>query len=253
MRTFRAFLLLSATLTTGTLRAQQTAERLIVTAPRWPAVQEIVQRAVANDDLRHQHRLALECDQILTTERLDADGAVSKTKTVRLIHREGSEFAFFAKDDTAAANRAIHDGDTVKAEHRMAVMNLRRLAPRYDYSLAEEAQVQGRACFVVAYSPRRGQSSRTPEEKVLDQLHGRFWIDEKTSEILQGEGALAAPVSVGLFASVRAMSFAFHNEKLPNGEVGPADFSVDFTVKAPFYFYRQRQVNRLENWRPVPG
>ena len=147
----------------------------------------------------------------------------------------------------------MRDGDTVKAEHNMAIMNLRRLAPRFECSLTGEERVQGRVCYVVAYAPRQGQTADSAEQKVIGRLHGRFWIDQKTSEILQGEGSLASPVSVGPLAAVRAMSFAFHNRKLPGGEVGPADFSVDFTVKAPFYFYRQRQVNRLEKWRPTGG
>ena len=250
MRFARFFVWLLIVAGGGPLHAQQTTDRVVVTASGLPPVQDIVQRAVANDDLRHQHRLPLECDQILTTERLDAAGEVFKTKTVRLIHREGAAFALFAKEDSAEANRAIQDGDTIKAEHRMAEMKLRQLAPRFECSLTSEERIQGRTCYVVVYTPRQKQSASTPEEKVIDQLHGRFWIDEKNYEILQGEGALVAPVSVGLFASVREMSFAFHNQKLPSGEVGPADFSVDFTVKAPFYFYRQRQENRLENWRP---
>ena len=133
----------------------------------------------------------------------------------------------------------------------MSVMNLRRLAPRFACSLAGEEPVQGRTCYVVAFSPRAGQKAATSEGKVIDQLHGRFWIDEKTSEILQGEGSLANPVVVGLFASVQAMSFSFHTQELTGGEVAPADFNVDFTVKAPFYFFRQRQLSRLENWRPA--
>jgi hypothetical protein len=113
--------------------------------------------------------------------------------------------------------------------------------------------VRGRTCYVIAYSPAAHQTANTPEEKVIGHLHGRYWIDKRTFEILQGEGSLAAPVTVGLFAAVTAMDFAFHTQTLPNGEAGPADFNVDFTVKAPLYFYRQRQMNRLENWRPDRG
>ena len=230
----------------------QSADRVVVTAPAGPSAQEIVRRAVANDALRHQHRLALECDQRLTVERLDEAGTVFKTKRFHLVHREGAAFAYFVNDGSRAARRASRDGDTAKAEHNMALMNLRQLAPRFDWSLRDEASVQGRVCYVVAFSPRRGQQAGTTEEKVIDQLRGRFWIDEKTFEILQGEGSLAAPVGVALMASVQQMSFAFHNRKLPGGEVAPADYSGEFAVKAPFYFFHQRQTSQLENWRPVP-
>ena len=128
-------------------------------------------------------------------------------------------------------------------------MNLRRLAPRFRYTLAGEERVRGRPCFVVAYAPRGGQPANTREEKVIDNLHGRYWIDRDTSEILQGEGSLASPVTVGLIAAVTHMDFRFHSGTLPGGEAGPADFGVDLTVRAPLYFYRQRQTSRLVNWR----
>ena len=251
MKTLQRFpaLLLSGLMGTAALPSAKSADRVVVTAPALPSVQEIVQRAVANDERRHEHRLSMECDQLLTTQHLDAQGTVTKTKTAHVVHREGAEFAYFAKGDSPAAHLASRDGDTTKAEHSMAAMNLSRLAPRFDYALEQEAQVQGRTCYVVAFMPKRGQQADGKEQKVIDQLHGRFWIDEKTSEILQGEGSLAAPVGVGLLASVQAMSFSFHDHPLPSGEVAPADFRVEYTIKAPFYFFHQRQDNQLQNWR----
>ena len=253
MSPFRALLLLPGLLLAAVSLRAEPSDRVVVTASAGPSAQEIVQRAVANDDLRHQHRFGLVCDQLLTTERLDEAGTAFKTKTRHLIHREDAAFALFEKTDMPPVEPAHRDKDIDKAEHQMAVMNLQRLAPRFECTVADEATVRGRPCYVVAFAPRRGQRAGTTEQKVIDQLHGRFWIDEKTFEILQGEGSLAAPVGVGPLAAVRAMSFAFHTQTLPNGEAGPADFSVDFTVKAPFYFFRQRQTNRLDHWRPAGG
>ena len=251
-RRFQA-LWLSGILAAGASLHAGTADRVVVTASALPPVQEIVQRAVANDELRHQHRLPMECDQILTTQHLDEQGEVIKTKTAHLVHREGAEFAYFVRGDSPAEHFASRDGDTVKAEHSLAIMNLTRLAPRFDYTLDGEARIQGRACYVVAFAPRRGQKADGTEQKVIDQLHGRFWIDQKTYEILQGEGSLATPVGVGLLAAVEQMNFSFHNRKRPDGEASPADFNVDYSVKAPFFFFHQRQENQLQNWRPARG
>ena len=129
-------------------------------------------------------------------------------------------------------------------------MDLQRLAPRFDYALAGEAPVRGRACYVVEYSPRHGQPAATREEKGIDSLCGRFWIDKSTFEILQGEGSLARPVTVALLGAVTRMDFAFHTQTLPGGEAGPADFSTDLVIKAPLHFYRQRQSSVFGNWRP---
>ncbi len=254
VRSFRLWpLLLGISLAaTATLPAQD-ARRVIVTAPPLPSVQEIVRRALANDELRRQHRLALVCDQTITTERLDDQGEVFKSKTLHVPYREGAGISF-STDVEFPAETDRHprhrDGDIAKADHRMALMNLRRLAPRFQCALTGEAAVRGRDCYVVEYSPRRGQAADTREEKVINQLHGRFWIDKKSFEILQGEGSLAAPVPVAWLASVIRLDFAFHTQTMPNGEAGPADFHVDLAAKAPFYFYRQQQTTQLENWRP---
>ena len=57
-------------------------------------------------------------------------------------------------------------------------------------------------------------------------------------------------MTVAFIASVTRMDFKFHSQLLPNGEVGPLDFSVDLAIHAPFYDFRQLQVNSLRNWRP---
>ena len=228
------------------------ADRVVVTARALPSAEEIMRRGVANDELRRQHRLRWECDQIITTQHLDEAGAVTKPKMARVVHQEGSESAYFREGDSPAEHRASQDGDTVKAERSMAIMNLSRLAPSYEYAPVDVARVQGRDCYVIAFTPRRPRKAGTAEEKAISLLSGRFWIDQTTYEILQGEGSIASPASIGFLASVRSMSFVFHNRKTPGGEVEPADLTVDYTVKALFSFFRQRQFIQLENWRPAP-
>ena len=227
------------------------ADRVVVTARALPSAEEIMRRGVANDELRRQHRLRWECDQVITTQHLDATGAVTKTKTAHVVHQEGTEFAYFREGDSPTEHRASQDGDTVKAERSMAIMNLARLAPSYEYAPVDLVRAQGRDCYLIAFTPLRPRRAGTAEQKAIGLLRGRFWIDQKTYEILQGEGSIASPASIGLLASIRSMSFVFHNRKTPRGEVEPADLTVDYTVTAPFSFFRQRQAIQLENWRPA--
>ena len=237
----------------ATLRAQN-PPRVIVTAPPLPSVEEIVRRALANDDLRREHRLGLVCDQMITVARLDDRGEVFKSKILHLRHREGTEISYsHGLELPPDAQDAHHhrDGDIAKANHRMALMNWRELVPRFRCTLVGEAPLRGRNCYLVAYSPRGETSANDREQRVIDALRGRFWVDEKSFAILQGEGSLEAPVPVALLASVTRLDFSFDTRPMPDGEAGPGEFRVDLTVKAPFYFYRQQQTTRLENWRPA--
>jgi hypothetical protein len=215
------------------------------------SVHEIVQKAVARDDVRREHRVALEADQTILTEKLDPAGKVLTSKSVHLIHHPTKEISYSTNTDADSASSSGHpDGDTVKAAHIMAVMDLGKLAPKFTESVTGSAMILGRDCYVVSYYPKPGQSADSREEKVVNNVAGRFWIAKDNFDILQSEGSLVGPVTVAFIASVTRMDFKFHSQALPNGEVGPADFSVDMAIHAPFYDFRQYQLNTLRNWRP---
>jgi hypothetical protein len=223
------------------------AGRPSVRAETAPTVSEIVQKAVARDDALRQRRTAFKCDQTVKADRFDATGKIIKTDTLRTVHVPTKEIAFKTevKSDSAKSGE-----DVAKSQNVEAVMDLRKLASRFEMSLAGEEPVHGRACYVVRYSPKANQSSDTREEKVVNNLKGRFWIAKDDFSILQSDGALSSPVTVALIASVNRMDFQYHSQALPNGDVGPADFNVYMTVKAPFYDFRERKTTTQENWRP---
>jgi hypothetical protein len=223
--------------------------------PVAPPVSEIVQKAIARDDFRRDRREAFEADQTILTERLDTDGKVLAAKTVHMIHHPTREISY--STDTMSTSPSITQGgsghpdeDTVKAQHIMAVMNLGKLAPHFTETVTGSATIQGRDCYVVSYHPKPGQPADNREEKVVNNVAGKFWIAKDNYDIMQSEGSLVGPVTVALIASVTRMDFKFHSQVLTNGDVGPGDFSVDMAIHAPFYDFRQLQVNSLAHWRP---
>jgi hypothetical protein len=213
-----------------------------------PLVREIVQKAVARDDFRRDRRMAFEADQTILTERLDPAGKVLASKTVHMVHHPTADITFGSSVTTSTS--AHPDEDTVKAQHIMAMINLGKLAPKFTETLSGSGVINGRDCYVVSYRPKPGQSADSREDKVVNNVGGRFWIAKDNFDILQSEGSLIGPVTVAFIASVTRMDFKFHSQVLPNGDVGPADFSVDMAIHAPFYDFRQLQVNTLANWRP---
>ena len=198
----------------------------------------------------------MECDETVKTERLDDQDKVVSTKTVFFLGGETKDLSYSTKVESKSAATPSPDGklgkdeEAVKAQSLVAVMSLRKLASRYTFAFAGNAQVHGRDCQIFTYKPRPNQPAATREEKVVNNLQGHYWIDKHTFEILQVDGSLASPVSVALIASVTQMDFKFHSQTLPNGEVGPLDFSVNLAVRAPFYDFRQRQTTTMEDWRP---
>ena len=219
-------------------------------------IPDYIQRVVASDELRRQHRLGMECDETIKTERLDEHDKVISTKTLYFLGGETKDLSYSADVDATAESTPRPDGkptqsqDAAKAQHLLAVMNLRKLAPRFTFAFAGSTTLHGRDCQIFTFRPKPNQPYTTREEKVVNNLQGRYWIDKNTFEIIQVEGSLASPVSVALIASVTRMDFKFHSQALPDGEIAPLDFSVSLAVKAPFYDFRQRQTTTTEKWRP---
>ena len=210
-------------------------------------VGELVEKAVSRDELLHQRHLALKCDQTIRTERLDAAGNVIKSKVVHIVHYPTASITFSTTMEDKASST---DGDTAKAQHVMAVMNLRKLAPRFQLALLPRERLRGRDCYVLSFFPKPGQHADSREEKVINNLKGRFWIAVDDFSIMQSEGNLAGPVTVALIASVNQLDFKFYVTQLPDGEDGPGTFTITMAVSAPFYDFRQRQTTLTENWRP---
>ena len=228
-------LLLLAWAVAGPLRGVEPAVVPAATGAPAPSVHEIVQRAVAQDNVRRLRRVALECEQNILTEQLDPAGKVVKSKTVRMVYHPTANISFSTSVESKPSGPpGKPDEATVKAQHIMAVMDLGKLAPRFTETVIGSAVVHGRDCYIVAYRPKPGQPADSREEKVVNNVGGRFWIAKDNYDILQSEGSLVGPVTVALIASVTRMDFKFDSQPLPNGDVGPASFSVDMAVKAPF-------------------
>ena len=222
-------------------------------APAPPPVDELVRRVVVADDAARVRRHHLEYDLTRVTERLDAAGKITQSKTVRAVARPSRTVAFsldVTPDPNAtAAERAQAAQEAAEGERIQAVMRLSRLAGHFQYAIEGHEAVEGRDCWVLVFRPKPGAPADTREERIVNQLTGRFWIDRTTDGIVRSEGQLPAPVSLALVASMNQLAFQYRSQTLPNGELGPESFSVEVRVSAPFYVFHQRQRSTMRNYR----
>lgn len=210
-------------------------------------LRDIVHRAVLRDDALRASRHGMKCDQTVKIERLDRDGKVTGVTTSKTVHVQTEAITF--STDVSAQGTDGQSEARRQTDHVEAVMNLGKLAGRFQMALAEDAPVRERSCYVVRYWPKDGQTSDTREEKVVNNLKGRFWIAKDDFSILQSEGLLSSPVTVALIASVNRLDFHYDSQTLPSGDVAPAHVSVNIAVKAPFYDFREKKTITQENWR----
>jgi hypothetical protein len=239
MRLIRLFLCLTLLATCGQMGATASTD----TGAGFSAA-DIIRRAIQRDEELRRDRQRYECNVNVRTEKLDAKGAVVSTKAVNAVMRPTRQIAYGGEVQAEKLDR-----DYFEARKFMAVLDLQKLAPRFQLAREPDAESVGRECFVVSYRPRPGQSYETREEKVINSLSGRFWIAKDDFSIVQSEGMLAQPVTVALVASVYRLEFQYRSMPLPTGETAPASFQVNLAVRAPLYDLRQRQTSTISNYR----
>jgi hypothetical protein len=214
-----------------------------------PPVDELVQRVIVQEKADRQHQAGLEYSFTLTTEHYDSNGRRTGAQTVREIARAKASVEYKAdltSEPSGAtknheeASQGLRDNQSLQAQ-----LDLAKLAPRFVCSIRGTAEVEGRDCWVMGYRPREGIFASSREEKVLNALRGQFWIDKETFAILRCDGKIVEPVKVALIATVDSLEFSYQSQKLPSGEVVPRFFDIAMTLKAPFFYARQRQVCTL--------
>ena len=217
-----------------------------------PSVDELVQRVIAQEKADRQHQAGLEYSYTLTTEHYDANGQRTSAQTVRASAKAKANIEYTADLAPEAhgtaknhleASQGLKDNQSLRAQ-----LDLTKLAPRFVYAIQGRGEVEGRDCWVVGYRPKVGTSAGSREEKVINALRGWLWIDKETFSILRCEGKTVEPVTVALIATVDPLEFTYESQRLSNGEVVPQFFDVAMTLKAPFFYARQRQVCTLSNF-----
>jgi hypothetical protein len=222
-----------------------------------PSVGELVQRVIAREKADRQHQAGLEYSFTLTTEHYDANDRKTSAQTVGAIAKTKANIEYTADLKTDASGPAKTSEEApprLKGDQSLrAQLDLAKLAPRFIYAIRGAAQVEGRNCWVVGYWPKAGTSANSREEKVINALRGQLWIDKETLSILRCDGKTIEPVKVALIATVDPLEFNYQGQRLSSGEIVPRSFDVSVTVKAPFFYARQRQSCTLSDFHTPRG
>ena len=222
-----------------------------------PSIDELVQRVLAQEKADRQHQAGLEYSFTLTTEHYDASDRKTSAQTIGAITRAKANIEYTADLAPGARGTAKNDQEASQGlKHNQSIraqLDLAKLAPRFVYAIQGAGEVGGRDCWIVGYRPKAGTSASSREEKVINALRGQLWIDKETFSILRCEGKTAEPVTVALIATVDPLEFSYESQRLSNGEVVPRSFDITITMKAPFFYARQRQVCTLSNFHTPRG
>ncbi|NCZ96057.1 hypothetical protein EBZ02_02660 [bacterium] len=250
-----------------------------------PAVNDIIKNAIRRDeelrDLRQDFLYQLK----VVTERLDDDNKVipDKTKTVSAKIKPGKDITYSAdfnddsnsKSDSTSgkskvagvgAGRNLHKGSdddddddkdkqVEDAKKVNAMLDMAKIAPRYNYQRLNDETVRNRTCFVIKFTPKKDQPFSSREEKVINKVGGTIWIDQNDFSIIQTKGKLTEEVDVAWFlATMKSLDFNYQTSELDLANIPvPSDFSMNFDLNIMGYRLAQRQKSFMTDYQKVSG
>jgi len=248
-------------------------------------VDQIIKNAIRRDEELRELREGFTYQLKLVTQRLDDDNKVipDKTKTVTAKIKPGKDITFSAdfnddsKGDDNSSNNKTYAGatggrglqssqkksddddddsskkDVEDAKKVNAMLDMGKIAPRFQYKRIQDETIRNRPCFVIKFSPKDDQPYATREEKVINKVGGTIWIDQNDFSIIQTKGKLTEDVDVAWFlATMKGMDFSYETSELPSMNIPvPSNFYMTFDLNIMGYRMAQKQVSNMTDYLPA--
>jgi hypothetical protein len=171
-------------------------------------------------------------------ERLDADGHSLKSEEKiyqvtliggfpfkRLIKIQGRELSpeELKAEDTKDRKfrQKFVSADLNNPDVRKEGLVTPELLDRYQFVVEKRVILSNRPTLVLRFRPKEGKlPSRTIEDKLLNPMAGRLWIDERDADTARLEVSLVEPVYLGWFGllgSLTQCDLTLERQRMPDG------------------------------------
>ena len=143
-------------------------------------------------------------------------------RLVRIQGRELSSEELRIEDEKEAKFRQrFMSDDPKKLVARKEGVVTPELLDRYQFVVEKRVVLSNRATLVLTFKPKEGNlPSSAIEDKVLNRMRGRLWIDEADAEIAKLEVSLAEPIFLGWFGllgSLTQCDMTLERQRMPDG------------------------------------
>ena len=100
------------------------------------------------------------------------------------------------KETPAERKRRIDEYDKRRERQRKT---MHEVEEAFDFKIAGQDRVEGRDVWILEATPRPGYRPRSRDAKILPNVQGKLWIDQRTYHWVKLEAEVIHPVSWGLF------------------------------------------------------
>ncbi len=162
----------------------------------------------------------------------------------------------------AETERRLHESPSQRAkrvakyerERSQDQAMMREMASAFDWKLAGEDQVNGRAAYVLEATPKRGYVSKMRDLKVLTGMKGKLWIDKAESQWVKVEAEVVRPVSFYAVATVSpGTKFILEQEPVGEGLWMPKHFAVRVNSSVLFFARNSNDDERYSGYKRTSG
>jgi len=228
------------------LPAQDSAAQATPEYPPTNDPKEIIRRSVEIDHRMMERARNYTCQQREVEKHLDSHGSVKstdiKTWDITILYGEPyprliqkNDQPLNEKDEKKeqekldkfiAKHKGESEGDRQKREAKQKKERdegrayLRDVENAYDFRIAGEEPVDGRATWVLEATPRKDFHPTQPHADVLPKLKGRIWIDKQEYYWVKAEAEAIDTISFGWFLARvhKGSRFSFEQTRL-NDEI----------------------------------
>jgi hypothetical protein len=129
----------------------------------------------------------------------------------------------------------------------------RELVAKYDFAIVDQQVINDRPAYVLTFQPKPGLPITQAVDRLLNQLAGKIWIDEKEFEIARIEIHLRSEVTLwgGVLASLKRCTFTLGRARLEDGIWFNTKSAGDFEGRKLMDSARIRTQSESTNFRKL--
>jgi hypothetical protein len=222
-----------------------------------PPLSVIIAQVVKKADADQVALQSMEYDQATSVEELNDLGQVVHRQQRQAIVRPGAPVEM---EETSVTGDKLSTDSTRKARQAAVRQNVNegrkefsmaKMVGRFDVTYKGKVEIAGRPAYQLAFEPKPYQKYDTQIERILDQLHGRIWVNPDNYAILQTDAHLVAPIKIGWFlATIKQLDFHYLFQGKTSHDLGPARIDIVIWIDIPVWpTIHQHQALELTNFR----
>ncbi|TFE65520.1 hypothetical protein A7Q09_02820 [Methylacidiphilum sp. Yel] len=218
-------------------------------------LEEIVSRAISQNELMTKAMLGLEYQEKIELQKLDPFGKPVKTDCLEFLVKPGEGFLLSADPNSGTLSfRKMSTKDIQKAQTANLVsdyLSLRNLVPRFKLHYEGMNQWHGLASYIIGFEPKPNQPYQSKIEKLINSVQGKIWISKDDFSVLYVEGRLPKPVAMAWFIAVVDKLDIHYQANAEKGLFGymPSLFDLEYRLKYIFGQTHARQIISMKDFK----